>query len=90
MLGLFYISFKSKRARRILQGCPVVLVRDGRALEQMLRCERMTQDEIEDAARQQGIRHLEQIHIGILESDGSFSFIRYDDERPDKAKEPKV
>jgi uncharacterized membrane protein YcaP (DUF421 family) len=88
MLALSYISFKSKRARRLLEGRPVLIIKEGRLLDKMIAYERMTPDEIEDAARQQGIGDLTQIRVGILESDGSFSFIRYDDERPQEDRKP--
>lgn len=88
MLALSYISFKSKRARRLLEGRPVLIIKEGRLLDKMIAYERMTPDEIEDAARQQGIGDLTQIRVGILESDGSFSFIRYDDERPHEDRKP--
>jgi len=42
----------------------------------------LTLDEVKGAAREQGIADLGQVALGVLESDGKFSFIRYDDERP--------
>jgi uncharacterized membrane protein YcaP (DUF421 family) len=84
MLALSYVSFKSKRARRIIEGRPVIVVRDGKPQGNILKYERLSLDEVEDAAREQGIADLGQIQIGVLESDGSFSFIRSNGERPAK------
>jgi len=84
MLALSYISFKSKRARRIIEGRPVIIVRDGMLQEKILKYERLSLDEIADAAREQGIRDLREVQIGVLESDGSFSFIRQDGTPPQK------
>ena len=35
-------------------------------------------DEVMEAARSKGIEDVSQVKLGILEADGSFSFIRYD------------
>ncbi|TMK82850.1 MAG: DUF421 domain-containing protein [Actinobacteria bacterium] len=77
MLALSYLSFKSKRARTIIEGRPVIVIRDGEPQEKILRYERLSFDEITDAAREQGIADLRDVQVGVLESDGSFSFIRY-------------
>jgi uncharacterized membrane protein YcaP (DUF421 family) len=82
-----YSSFRSKRVRSLLEGQPVVVVSEGRPLEKMLRYERLTLDEVSEAAREQGIGDLRQVALGVLESDGKFSFIRYDDRRPHPAPE---
>ena len=60
----------------------MVIVRDGRTLEEVLKIERLTEDEIKDAAREQGIGDLRDISVGIMEADGKFSFLRFDDVRP--------
>ena len=82
-----YTSFKNKRVRDLFEGVPVILVKDGKPLQKMLQYERLTLDEVKDAARDQGIADLRQVALGVLESDGKFSFIRDDDKRPRQAQE---
>ena len=77
-----YTSFKNRRVRDLFEGLPVILVKEGKPLQKMLQYERLTLDEVKGAAREQGIADLGQVALGVLESDGKFSFIRYDDERP--------
>src|SRR5712691_1409757 len=77
-----YTSFKNRRVRDLFEGLPVILVKEGKPLQKMLQYERLTLDEVKGAAREQGIADLRQVALGVLESDGKFSFIRYDDERP--------
>jgi uncharacterized membrane protein YcaP (DUF421 family) len=77
-----YVAFKSKSAQRMLQGVAVVIVRDGRVLEDVLALERLRVDDVEDAAREQGIGDLADVELGALEADGKFSFLRYSAERP--------
>jgi len=87
MLALSYGSFRSKRLRTLIEGRPVVILRDGEVLEKMLRLERLTLDEVTDAAREQGIGDLSVVRFGVVEADGSFSFIRDDGMAPQKKPE---
>jgi uncharacterized membrane protein YcaP (DUF421 family) len=75
ILAFSYASFRWKRSRSIIESFPVVVIEDGRLLDEMLRLERLTVEEVLDAAREQGIRDLKDVRIGILEADGKFSFI---------------
>ncbi|HZA27037.1 MAG TPA: YetF domain-containing protein [Actinomycetota bacterium] len=75
ILAFSYASFRWRGSRSVIEGFPVVVVQDGRLLDEMLRLERLTSDEVLDAAREQGIQNLDEIRIGILEADGKFSFL---------------
>jgi len=89
VMSLSYLSFRSKRARELLEGIPVVIVQDGRILSDVLKIERLTEDEVSDAARERGIADLRQVRVGVLEADGKFSFVRYDGQ-PAEAPEEKA
>ncbi len=71
-----YISFRFSRISRYTEGVPVVIVRDGRLERQLIAIERLTEDDVKEAAREQGIADLRDVAVGILESDGKFSFIK--------------
>jgi uncharacterized membrane protein YcaP (DUF421 family) len=77
-----YLAFRWKPAQKVLQGVAVVVVRDGRILEEVLKLERLQPDDVKDEARQQGIADIRDVELGVLEADGKFSFIRLSDERP--------
>jgi uncharacterized membrane protein YcaP (DUF421 family) len=79
---LSYASYRSPKAQGILQGIPVVIVRDGETLPKVLEYERLTVEDVKDAAREQGIVDLRQVALGVLEADGKFSFLRMEGERP--------
>ena len=74
-----YLSWKFPRTRPAIEGIPVVVLRDGRPLDDVLKLERLTLAELCEEARNQGIADLAQVRVGILEPDGKFSFIRADD-----------
>lgn len=74
--GLSYFSFKSPRASRLLEGIPVVVIRDGVLLEQVVRIERLSDEDVMEGLREHGISDMSDIALGILETDGGFSFIK--------------
>ncbi|MEA2829019.1 MAG: hypothetical protein QOG43_3458 [Actinomycetota bacterium] len=74
-----YLSWKFPRTRPAIEGVPVVVVRDGKPLDEVLKLERLVLEEVCESARNQGIADLAQIRIGVLEPDGKFSFIRVED-----------
>jgi uncharacterized membrane protein YcaP (DUF421 family) len=71
-----YVSFRSGRARKVLEGLPIVLVQDGSVVEANLKRERMTPDEVEEEMRVQQIGSLDQVQWAILETNGTMSFIK--------------
>jgi uncharacterized membrane protein YcaP (DUF421 family) len=68
-------SFRSRRLRTITEGGPIVLLRDGRAIERNMRRERITLDDIRESARQAQIPSLDQLSWAILEDNGEISCI---------------
>jgi uncharacterized membrane protein YcaP (DUF421 family) len=71
-----YVSFKSRRARKIFEGEPIVLVERGALVDRNLKRERMTPDEVAEEMRQQQISSIDDVEWGILEANGSISFIK--------------
>jgi uncharacterized membrane protein YcaP (DUF421 family) len=74
-VGASYVSFRSRRARRVLEGEPIVIIEDGKLIDRNLKRERLTEDEIAEEMRTQQIASVEDVEWGILESSGSMSFI---------------
>lgn len=73
-----WVGYRWGPARRVLEGMPVIVVRDGRPIEEALRLERVVLDEVLEGAREQGIANLRDAKLAILEPDGRFSFIKKD------------
>jgi uncharacterized membrane protein YcaP (DUF421 family) len=74
-VAISYVSFRSRRARRVLQGEPIVLVEDGKLIERNLRRERLTEEDLAEEMRAQQIASVADVEWGILESNGTISFI---------------
>jgi uncharacterized membrane protein YcaP (DUF421 family) len=63
------------KVSKVIAGEPIIVVRDGAPLEDRMRRERVTMDDLKEAARIEGIGDLEEIEFAVLETDGKFSFI---------------
>ena len=74
-VGSSYLSYKSRRARRVLEGEPIVIVQDGKLIERNLKRDRLTEGDVAAEMRAQQIASVEDVEWGILESNGAMSFI---------------
>jgi uncharacterized membrane protein YcaP (DUF421 family) len=74
-VGTSYLTFRSRGARRVLEGEPVVIVQDGKLIEGNMKRERLTEDEVAEEMRAQQIASVEDVEWGILETNGTMSFI---------------
>jgi uncharacterized membrane protein YcaP (DUF421 family) len=71
-----YVSFRSKRLRRIFEGSPIVVLQDGKLVEANLRRERLSPDDIAEEMRSHEIAHFDEVAWGILEANGKINFIK--------------
>jgi uncharacterized membrane protein YcaP (DUF421 family) len=70
-----FLTWRSSRARAILEGVPIVLVSDGKPIDRALAAEHMPLEEILEAARQQGIDEIAKVRLAVLEVSGKISII---------------
>lgn len=74
-LGVAYVTFRLKRADRLIEHSPTVLVRHGRILRDNLRRERLTPRDLRAALRHHGVVSIRDIRYAFLEEDGHVSVI---------------
>lgn len=89
-ITLAWVGFRFPRARPLLAGRPRVVVRDGEPVLDVLHGERLTIDDLREAAREKGIRHLREIELCVLETDGGFSFFTSGDDEEEGATEEEM
>ncbi|TDC46693.1 DUF421 domain-containing protein [Jiangella ureilytica] len=76
---LSWLSWRFRRSRRLLEGEPTILIKDGHVDDEVLRYERLPMDDVLAAAREHGVRDLADVDLMVLEPDGTFSvFTRSD------------
>jgi uncharacterized membrane protein YcaP (DUF421 family) len=76
------VSYYWNRSRPLIEGQPVVVVRDGTLLDDALHVEHISRDELREAARRAGIPDLADVSWCVLEPDGRFSFLRRHEPTP--------
>ena len=74
-VGSSYVSFRSRRVEKVLEGEPLVLVQDGRIVEEIARRERLTTSEILESMRSKQIARLDDVAWAIVETNGEINFI---------------
>ena len=84
-LILSALSLRSIRLRRLLCGKPVILMENGRILQQNLRKTRVTMDELTGLLRQKDVLDLRTVRYAILETNGNLSVFPYPQEKPASA-----
>jgi uncharacterized membrane protein YcaP (DUF421 family) len=71
-----FVVYKSKRASDIIEGTPIIIVQDGKPIEENLKSERLNLDDVMGEARSQQIERLEEVRWAVLEPNGKISFIK--------------
>jgi uncharacterized membrane protein YcaP (DUF421 family) len=72
---LTWFMIQDPRFGRWISGDPVLIVRDGVLLDQALRREGVSRDEVLAACREHGISRLSDVQMAVLEPDGAISIV---------------
>ncbi len=70
---------RSDRAAKILDGTPLVLMEGNTWRALTMRRQRITDDDVMEKARDQGLKKLDQIKAAVLERNGEISILSKDD-----------
>jgi len=70
-----FATSRYRRAERVIEGVPVVLARDGKLFDQVLRRELVSENDFDEALRQNGELALEDVELALLETDGRISVV---------------
>lgn len=79
---LSFFSLKSIRFRKLICGCPAVIIRDGKILQHNMARNRITVDELLEELRSQGYSDLTAVKYAILETSGQVSVLPYTKDSP--------
>ena len=70
-----WVVYRFRRLRKVLDAEPLIILQDGKLIEHTLKHERLTEEEVTAAARQQQIGSLDDVEWAVLEGNGRISFI---------------
>ena len=76
------ISLHNIRIRKLLCGKPVILIENGKILQENLRATRVTLDELTGYLRQKDVLDIESVQYAILETGGSLSVFPFPQKSP--------
>ena len=69
------VTSRSARAERLIEGVPVVIARNGKLFERVLRRELISTDDFEEALRMNNVEDVSEVEIALLETNGSISVV---------------
>lgn len=74
-VALSTLSWRFNRFADVAGGRPILVMRDGKVLTDVLKQERYNYDDLLEEARSKGIADLAEVEAAILEADGKMSFL---------------
>ncbi len=70
------VTVASRKVERLVEGVPTILVHHGRVVEENLRRELISHEELLSALRKQGIFSISDVKVAVLEESGAVSVLR--------------
>lgn len=71
-----YISLKSDKFRRLIDGNPTIIIKEGKIKFKEMSKIRYSLDDLITQLREQGVKSIEEVDYAILENDGKLSIFR--------------
>ena len=70
-----FVTARSQRVERLLEGEPVVLARNGHVYRDVLRRELVSRDDLAKAMREEGCSDISHVHLALLETNGHITIL---------------
>lgn len=77
-----FISLKSIRFRRLLNGRPAIIIKSGELDHKKMQQMRLTIDEVLEALRENNIESVKDVKYGVIEPSGKLSYVLQTPQRP--------
>ncbi|WP_438347836.1 DUF421 domain-containing protein [Paenibacillus sp. FA6] len=81
-LGIEFITIKSKKARDIIDSKGTILIKDGKVLEDNLKKERLTLDELMEQLRSKNVFRLADAEFAVMEPSGEVNVLLVKENQP--------
>ena len=80
LVGLNFLlgiaTFRSKKLEALVEGRPQVLIHNGKLFADVMNRAKLTNHELHAALRQSGCASVEEVHMAVLENNGSISVVQ--------------
>ena len=77
-----YIGVKNSKIKKLIEGSPIVIIKNGKLNFESMRKLRYSLDELISQLREQGIKSIEEVNYAVLENNGKLSVFNNDTEYP--------
>ena len=77
-----YISLKSPKWRKMIDGSPIIIIKEGKINFEQMRKLRYSLDDLISQLREQGIKSIEEVNYAVLENNGKLSVFDKNTEYP--------
>lgn len=74
------LTFYFRKAERIIDGTPEVLIKNGKINREMLNKQTITDQELHEALRMEGVLDVDEVFLAMMETNGKISVIKKKDE----------
>jgi uncharacterized membrane protein YcaP (DUF421 family) len=74
--GIARLVVASKGVERLVEGAPTLLIHNGKVIEQNMRRELVTHDELMAALRRQGLFSIDEVRVALLEENGAITAVK--------------
>lgn len=81
LLVAFY-DVKSRSFRKVIEGEPVIVIKQGKILEHVLKKQRLDMDELQVLLRNKDVFSIEEVDYAILETNGELSVLLKEQKQP--------
>lgn len=81
-LGIEFLQLKSKKARDIIDGKPSILIKDGKVMEDNLKKERLTNEELLEQLRSKNIFKTADVEFALIEPSGEINVLLTRENQP--------
>ena len=77
-----YISLKSPKIKKLIEGSPIVIIKNGKLNFEAMKKLRYSLDDLISQLREQSIKSIEEVNYAVLENNGKLSIFQKETEYP--------
>lgn len=74
--GVAFVTSRSRKVEKIVEGAPVVLARNGKLFDGVLRRELVSSEDFRESLRMNGVEDVSEVELALLETNGSISVVK--------------
>ena len=78
--GVAFVTSRNRMVEKFVEGVPVVLARNGKLFDHVLRRELVSREDFREALRMNGVEDVSEVELALLETNGSISVVKKRDD----------